>query len=75
MGGNCAPSYGYQWQQSFDDLSWTDIKDAILPNLEFVAPLDQTTYYRRKVTETISSSVEYSDIAIVLVDALTQTNP
>src|SRR5262249_26125159 len=36
-------------------------------NLSFASPLIQTTYYRRMVTETTSSSVDYSDVATVYV--------
>jgi len=74
-GGNCSPSYAYQWQQSLDNLSWTDIDGSTSEDLILLAPLAQTTYYRRKVTETISNTIKYSDVAIVVIDISTENNP
>ncbi|HEY6974655.1 MAG TPA: hypothetical protein VH396_00105, partial [Chitinophagaceae bacterium] len=65
--GSCFPSYSYQWQQSLNSVNWTSIPSQTSQNLSVTSPLTQTTYYRRMVTETISSSVDYSDIATVYV--------
>lgn len=66
-GGNCSPSYSYQWQQSTDNVNFSDISGQTSLSLTFSAPLTITTYYRRKVTETVSGSVAYSNSATVTV--------
>jgi RHS repeat-associated protein len=66
-GGYCSPSYTYQWQQSTDNVNFTDISGQTGLNLSFSSALTVTTYYRRKVTETSSSSVAYSNTATVTV--------
>lgn len=64
-GGSCNPAYRYQWQQSLNAVSWSDIPEAAGLHLDFSAMPDQTTFYRRKVTETNSGTIGYSDIAVV----------
>ncbi|HWB28386.1 MAG TPA: DUF6443 domain-containing protein [Chitinophagaceae bacterium] len=64
--GSCSPSYSYQWQQSTDAVNYTDISGATGQNLTFSSALTQTTYYKRKVTETTSGTA-YSDVATVIV--------
>lgn len=66
-GGACLPSYEFQWQQSPNNMSWTDVDGAINPDLQFSSPIVQTMYYRRKIAEKMSGSESYSDIAIVSV--------
>ena len=66
-GGNCSPSYSYRWQQSTDNVNFSDISGQTGLNLTFSAPLTVTTCYRRKVTETVSASVAYSNTATVTV--------
>jgi hypothetical protein len=66
-GGSCSPTYSYQWQQSADQVSWTDVLSAKGLALSLNSPLAQSTYYRRKVTETGSGSIDYSDVASVFV--------
>lgn len=68
-GGTCSPVYNYQWQQSYNILSWIDVKGATGQNLILSSTLKQTTFFRRKVTEVSSSSIAYSDIALVDVHA------
>ena len=63
-GGNCQPSYSYQWQQSSNGMQWTDLSGASSPDLNFPG-VNVTTYFRRKVKELISNNIEYSDIAII----------
>lgn len=71
-GGSCSPSYAFQWQQSLDNLNWEDIRGATGQNLSSMPQLLQTTFYRRKVTETHSGSIAYSDEAVVYVAADTK---
>jgi hypothetical protein len=66
-GGSCHPTYVYQWQQSSDQVIWHDMPGAIKGSLKIDSQLIQNTYYRRKVTETVSGSIGYSDAASVFV--------
>lgn len=66
-GGSCNPIYSDQWQQSTDQMIWTDIPGATGQNLVYADSLQQTTYFRRKVTEINSGSIAYSDVAMVSV--------
>jgi hypothetical protein len=68
-GGSCSPSYSYQWQQSADILTWTNISGATGQNLSLSSPLTQPTFFRRKVTENSSGSIAYSDVSLVDVQA------
>src|ERR1017187_6526815 len=64
-GGSCSPSYSYQWQQSHNMAEWTDIPGATDTSLSFSDTLKQSTFFRRKVTETISGTIDASDAAAV----------
>ncbi len=68
-GGSCSPGYHYQWLQSLDRLKWTDVEGSgsSAQHLSFTAPLTQTCYFRRRVTETLSGAIGYSGIATVNV--------
>jgi len=66
-GGNCIPSYQYQWQWSEDSFTWQDVAGANSQNLSVNSLLKQAAYYRRKVTENKSGDVAYSEIMSVLV--------
>ncbi len=66
-GGNCSPSYSYTWQQSTDAMQWTNVTGATNTQVSFSSGLQQTTYYRRKVTETVSGTIGYSNMAVVYV--------
>ena len=66
-GGSCSPAYAYQWQQSLNGVSWTNIPFADRAYFGFNSPVTQSTYYRRKVIETGSGSIDYSDVASVFV--------
>jgi hypothetical protein len=48
-------------------ISWTDIPGATGASLVIDSSLTQSSFYRRKVTETNSRSIGYSDAASVLV--------
>jgi RHS repeat-associated protein len=67
--GACAPAYTYQWQKSADNVNFTDISGQTALNLSFSAPLIATTYYRRRVTETNTSTIAYASTATVTVSA------
>jgi hypothetical protein len=78
MGGSCSPAYSYQWQQSPDGSSWTNIPGATGASLAIDSGLTQSVYYRRAVTETTSGTIGYSNVAAVLVAgsaALNQKQP
>lgn len=47
-GGSCSPTYYYQWQQSTDNVNFTDIPGATSQNYQ-PGPLTATTYFRRRV--------------------------
>jgi hypothetical protein len=68
-GGSCTPTYNYQWQQSPDLLTWVDIPQATFQNLPFSGQLQQSTFFRRKVTETNSNTIAYSGVAVINVSA------
>jgi hypothetical protein len=68
-GGSCTSHYSYQWQGSDNIVSWTDIKGANSQDLVLSYACKRATYFRRKVTETSSGSVAYSDYATVNVAA------
>lgn len=67
-GGSCSPVYVYQWQQSDNAVDWVDMAGDSSQNLGFTSPMSQTTYFRRKVTETGSGSIGYSTVAVVFVN-------
>jgi hypothetical protein len=66
-GGNCSPSFFYQWEQSLNKLQWTAISGATGRNLSFDTPLKQTTFFRRKVLESKSQTIGYSNEITVFV--------
>jgi len=65
--GACSPSYSYQWQRSFDRVSWEILDGVTGLSLTVDSALTQSTYYRRQVTEISSNTIAYSDIAAVFV--------
>jgi hypothetical protein len=67
-GGSCNPAYHYQWQQSLDMGSWTDVAGANEQNISFSSAIAQTTFFRRKVTETVSGTIGYSNAAVVTLN-------
>lgn len=66
-GGNCSPSFSYQWEQSLNKLQWTAISGATGRNLSFDTPLKQTTFFRRKVFESKSQTIGYTNAITVFV--------
>lgn len=74
LGGNCSPVYTFQWEQSLNNMNWSEINGANSQHLQFSSAVAQTTYYRRKTTEKFSGTEGYSNIAILVVNPLS-TNP
>ena len=66
-GGLCSPKYLYRWQQSFDGAAWNDIDGAVSKDLTVVNAVPGVSYYRRRVTEVISSTEAYSDTGIISI--------
>lgn len=66
-GGGCSSLYSYQWQRSIDNVTWENINNATSQDLSFSASISQATFFRRKVTNSVSNSVGYSDVATVFV--------
>lgn len=66
-GGSCSPVYVHQWQQSLDNVNWTDISLATAGDLTIGPGQQQTIFFRRKTIETGSGSIAYSDAAAVMV--------
>jgi hypothetical protein len=66
-GGSCSPVYAHQWQQSRDNVHWTDINLANGNDLTVLPAQKQTIFFRRKTVETGSGSIDYSDAAAVMV--------
>lgn len=63
-GGSCtSTNYRFQWQQSTDTTTWTDIAADTGVSHSFSVGLTQTMYYRRKVT--IGTRYAYSTRAAV----------
>lgn len=73
-GGNCQPSYSYQWQQSPDNVIWQNMTGATGAQLAFSGPLAQTGYYRRIVKDTSSGGIAYSNVATIFVNTPAPTH-
>ena len=56
----------YQWQQSIDDIIWTNISSETAQNYQ-PPILIQTTYFRREATESTCSEVYYSNTVTIIV--------
>ena len=66
-GGSCAPAYSYQWQQSEDNLAWMDMTTQKNLSLGFSQALPKVLFFRRMVVETGSTTVAYSNTAVVFL--------
>ncbi len=64
-GGSVLPSYSYQWQSSADNVNWTNISGAT--GVSYSPTVYATTYFRRQVTETNSSTIGYTSSVLVNV--------
>jgi len=73
-GGSCNPSLIYQWEQSNDNLHWTDIKGEVFQNLSYATTSDRAVFLRRKIVDTVSNSIAYSDVAVIVVANQPGTN-
>lgn len=66
--GGCPPiTYSYQWQQSTDQSTWTNVPGATGQNLSFSGALSANTYYYRRYVLTNAQQSGYSGIAVVNV--------
>lgn len=65
-GGTCKPSYKYQWQMAKGNQPWTDIPGATSEQLRFT-PTSAPIRIRRKTVDEMSSTMAYSNIAIVVL--------
>lgn len=68
FGGNCVPVFDYQWQASDDETKWVDIPGATSQSLILKETLNKSMFYRRRVSESGSGSIGYSDVAIVIIN-------
>lgn len=69
-GGSCDNQFKYQWEISDDNLHWVEIRGADSKDFIIKETYKQSTFLRRKVIETVSNSIAYSDVAIIAI-----TNP
>jgi hypothetical protein len=67
-GGACQPSYAYQWQQSADNLVWTNVAGATSAQYSFSGPLSYNGYFRRVVTDNASNVLAYSNAAVIFLN-------
>ncbi|WP_207632583.1 DUF6443 domain-containing protein [Foetidibacter luteolus] len=68
-GGTCSTgNYVYQWEQSPDGVFYTTLQGATAKDLSFSSPATRTTYYRRKVTETTTNTIDYTSGASVILN-------
>jgi hypothetical protein len=74
-GGGCSPVYKYQWQQSADGINWANLNGAIAQNLPFLSFVTKSTYYRRKVVESVSGSESFSDVIVLVINSIKTVTP
>ena len=68
-GGTCStPNIVYQWQQSPDNINFSNISGATSQNLGFSSGATQTAYYRRFATETTGNHSGFSNVASVVLN-------
>ncbi len=63
------PPYSIQWQSSFDNVNFTDIAGATGMTYQ-PAPLTQSTYFRRKVTDAAGTTAYSNSESITLVQSV-----
>ncbi len=73
-GGSCSPQFSYQWERSDDNLHWAGIKGAVSQNLSFSPDSEKSFFLRRRVFESTSNSIAYSDVAVIVVNSQPGTN-
>lgn len=73
-GGGCTLSLNtYQWQQSTDDVNFTNITSGTGLNLTFSTASTQNLYYRRYLTQRLGTPHSgYSDTAVVYINSILQ---
>lgn len=67
-GGGCNPIYEYQWQQSTDNIEWTDINEMGKQHFHFISTVVQSIFYRRKVTDITSGTIAYTTPVAVFAE-------
>ena len=67
-GGSCSPNYFYKWQRSDNALNWTDIPGATGRDLQWTGNILVNTFFRRITVEGNSTSIAYSDNAVLTVN-------
>jgi hypothetical protein len=66
-GGSGHSAYTHQWQESTDNVRWTDIAQATGQDLTSPPVLRQSSFFRRKTVESGSGTTVYSNSAAVVV--------
>lgn len=67
-GGSCSPNYFYKWQRSDNALNWADIPGATGKDLQWAGNVKVNTFFRRTTVEGNSTSIAYSDNAVLTVN-------
>jgi hypothetical protein len=67
-GGSCSGRYLYQWQVSTDKLIWTNFSNNTSQNLAFTTVPKTPGFFRRKVTETQSGTISYSNVIALYIN-------
>lgn len=72
--GGTSATYAYQWQQSYDEIAWTNISGATSTSYT-PSPMSRTTYFRRYVTNNAQSGLAtvpgyFNDVKVKVVQAL-----
>lgn len=73
-GGSCNPKYVYQWQQSEDNLHWTDVEGTDRQKFSFSSASNRSLYFRRKVTDVNSGNFAYTEPVAVFIKPEKSTN-
>jgi hypothetical protein len=73
-GGGCNPKYIYQWQQSEDNMHWTDVSGTDKQKFTFSSALTRSLYFRRKVTDVNSGNTSYTEPVAVFFKPEKSTN-
>lgn len=67
-GGACSSSFIYNWEMSADQVLWINVVGEYGQNLAYKELVKETVYFRRKVTNTRSNTVGYSNVVHVFVN-------
>ncbi len=64
--GGCYPIY--QWQQSSDGNTWSDIFGANTENYSATIPISAETYYRREAADNCGNAAVYTDPVLITIN-------